>query len=217
MENAGDELAWQAQLQSYLGNYTWARKLCREAGGIGNDSSLALVRCAKALAEAGDVTQAEALAARLDRKRPEDTVNQGLDLPLIRSIIENKRENAAKALDLLAPIAQYEQGESQVLYYRGQAYFAAGDHSKAADEFQKVISNRGWTDWGVFTPLATLGLARVYAAQGDHDKSRNAYDDFFSIWKDADPTIPTLRQAKDEYTKLPATASAAPSASGNGR
>jgi hypothetical protein len=93
---------------------------------------------------------------------------------------------------------------------------AAGEHAKAAAEFEKLIGHRGWLDWGVFSPLAQLGLARAYAMQGDHENSRKAYDDFFFTWKDADPNIPTLRQAKAEYTKLTATSSIAASASANG-
>src|SRR6266436_3695731 len=214
MENAANELAWHAQLESYLGNYALARKLCRQAEEAGKDSGLGLGHCANALAEAGDVTQAEVLAAKLDRLRPEDTLNQNIWLPVIRSIMERQRGNAVKAVDLLAPVAQYEQGESQVLYHRGQAYLAAGEHAKAAAEFQKLIGHRGWLEWEVFAPLAQLGLARAYAMQGDREKIRKAYDDFFTTWKDADPDTPTLRQAKAEYKKLTATASVAASASG---
>ena len=214
MENTANELAWHAQLEFYLGNYALARKLCRQAGEAGKDSNLALGHCAKALAEAGDVTQAEALAAKLDRLRPEDTLNHEVHLPLIRSIIERERGNAVKAVDLLAPVTQYEQGESQVLYHRARAYLAAGEHAKAAAEFEKLIGHRGWFGWGVFAPLAQLGLARAYAMQGDRENSRKAYDDFFTTWKDADPDTPTLRQAKTEYTKLTATTSVASAASG---
>jgi len=214
MENAADELAWHARLESYLGNYALARKLCRQAGEAGKDSNLGLGHCATALAEAGDVTQAEALAAKLDRLRPEDTLNQEVHLPLIRSIIERQRGNAVKAVDLLAPVTQYEQGKSDVPYYRARAYLAAGEHAKAAAEFEKLIGHRGWLEWEVFAPLAQLGLARAYAMQGDREKSRKTYDDFFTTWKDADPDTPTLRQAKAEYKKLTATASVAASASG---
>src|SRR4029077_14861496 len=111
------------------------------------------------------------------------------------------------------PVAQYEQSESQVLYHRARAYLAAGEHAKAAAEFQKLIGHRGWLEWEVFAPLAQLGLARAYATQGDREKSRKAYDDFFTTWKDADPDIPILRQAKAEEKKLTATESAAASAS----
>ncbi len=214
MENAANELAWHARLESYLGNYALARKLCRQAGEASKDSNLGLGHCAKALAEAGDVTQAEALAAKLDRLRPEGTLNQQVHLPLIRSIIERERGNAAKAVDLLAPVTQYEQGEPQVLYHRARAYLAAGEHAKAAAEFEKLIGHRGWFGWGVFAPLAQLGLARTYAMQGNRENSLKAYDDFFTTWKDSDPDTPILRQAKAEYKKLTATASVAASASG---
>jgi len=209
MENAADELAWQAQLESYLDNYAMARKLCRQAGEARNESNSALGHCAKAFAEAGDVTQAEALAAKLDRLRPEDTLNQKIHLPLIRSGIERKRGNAAKAVDLLAPARQYEQGESQVLYHRAQAYLATKEPAKAATEFQKLLDHRGWDDWALYAPLAQLSLARSYATQADRENSRKAYDDFFITWKDADPDIPILRQATAEYKKLAATGSAA--------
>jgi DNA-binding winged helix-turn-helix (wHTH) protein/tetratricopeptide (TPR) repeat protein len=213
MENAADELAWHARLESYLGNYALARKLCRQAVEASKDSNLGLGHCANALAEAGDVTQAEALAAKLDRLRPEDTRNQKIWLPVIRSIIERERGNAVKAVDLLAPVAQYEQSESQVLYHRARAYLAAGERTKAAAEFARLIGHRGWPDSELFAPLAQLGLARAYAMQGDRENSRKAYDDFFTTWKDADPDTPILHQAKAEYKKLTATASVAASAS----
>jgi eukaryotic-like serine/threonine-protein kinase len=123
-----------------------------------------------------------------------------------RSIIERRRGNPRKAVDLLAPVAQYEQGESQVSYHRAQAYLAAGEPAKAANEFQKLMDNRGWSEWGVFAPLAQLGLARAHAMQGDIEKSRRAYDDFFATWKDADPDIAILLRAKAEYGKLTAAA-----------
>src|SRR5262249_18809524 len=216
MENAADGLAWHARLESYLGNYAMARKRCRQAGDAAKDSNLGLTHCAKALAEAGDVRQAEALAAKLERLRPEDTWNQQNHPPLIRSVIERQRGNPRTAVDFLAAVAQYEQGESQVLYYRAQAYLAAGDHAKAAEEFQKLIGNRGWPEWGVFAPLAQLGLARAYAMEGDREKSRKAYDDFFATWKDADPNIPIFGRAKAEYRKLTGDASLSASAWGEG-
>jgi DNA-binding winged helix-turn-helix (wHTH) protein/tetratricopeptide (TPR) repeat protein len=215
MENAAYELSWHAGLESLLGDYALVRKLCRQAGEAGNDSALGLWACAKALGDAGDLTQAEALAAKLDRLFPEDTFQQRVCLPIIRSIIERKRGNTAKAVDFLAPVTQYPNGP--VSYHRAQAYLAAGEHAKASDDFEKVIDHRGWPEWQVFAPLAQLGLARAYAMQGDHDNSRKAYDAFFTTWKDADPNIPILRQAKVEYKKLNAISSAATSAARKGQ
>jgi DNA-binding winged helix-turn-helix (wHTH) protein/Flp pilus assembly protein TadD len=213
MENVASDLAWHARAESYVGNYALARKLCRQAEEASKDDADALDHCAKALGNAGETAQAEALAAKKDRLLPEDTRNQRMCLPEIRSIIERERGNAADALDLLAPVAQYEQGTIDIPYERAQAYLAAGEHAKAAAEFEKLIGHRGWFEWEVFTPLAQIGLARAYALQGDREDSRKAYEDFFTTWKDADPDIPILRQAKAEYKKLTATTSATVSAS----
>ncbi len=213
MENVADLLAWHARVESYVGNYALARKLCRQAGQASADSPDALDYCAKALGEAGEATGAEVLAAKKDRLHPEDTRNLKMCLPEMRSIVERKRGNAVKALELLAPVVQYEQGASEIPYNRATAYLAAGESTKAAAEFEKIIGYRGWDEWEIFSPLAQLGLARAYAMQGDREKSRKAYDDFFTTWKDADPDIPILRQAKAEYKKLAATTHPAASAS----
>jgi DNA-binding winged helix-turn-helix (wHTH) protein/tetratricopeptide (TPR) repeat protein len=210
-ENVAYELCWHAGLESFLGEYALARKLCRQAGEAGNDSALGLWTCAKALADAGDVTEAEGLAARLDRRFPEDTLQQEVLLPIVHSIIERKRGNTVKAVDLLAPVTQYPNGA--VSYHRARAYMAAGEHAKAAADFEKVIDHRGWPEWELFAPLSQLGLAQTYALQGDRENSRKAYEDFFTTWKDADPDLPILRQAKAEYKKLTAATSAAVSAS----
>ena len=202
MENAASEFAWHAVIESDIGNYPSARRLCRQAGEEGNNSALGLYYCAKALGYAGEVTQAEALATKLDRLFPEDTLQQNLYLPIVRSIIALKRGGPVKAVGLLAPVTQYPNGP--LSYHRAEAYFAAGEYDKAAAEFEKVISHRGWPEWELFCPLAQLGLARTYAMQGNREDSRKAYDDFFATWKDADPDIPVLRQAKAEYKKLTA-------------
>src|ERR1700740_3205057 len=96
MENAADELAARAVLESYLGNYALARQLCQQAEEAGNKSALGLGNCGKALASAGDLTQAEGLAAKLDRLFPEDTCRQRVHLPIIRSIMQRQRGNAPK-------------------------------------------------------------------------------------------------------------------------
>src|SRR5262249_20690656 len=101
-----------------------------------------------------------------------------------------------------------------VFYNRAEAYLAASQYANAATDFETVISHRGWPEWEVFAPLAQLGLAQTYAKQGDRENSRKAYDAFFVTWKDADPDIPILRQAKVEYQKLTGTLSADPSTFG---
>jgi eukaryotic-like serine/threonine-protein kinase len=158
--------------------------------------------CAKALGDAGDLAQAQELAAKLDRLFPEVTSQQKVLLPIVRSIIERKRGNTVEAVDLLAPLTQYPNGA--VSYHRAQAYMAAGEHAKAAADFEMVIGHRGWPEWELFAPLSQLGLAQTYALQGDRENSRKAYEDFFTTWKDAEPDIPILRQTKAEYKKLTA-------------
>jgi DNA-binding winged helix-turn-helix (wHTH) protein/tetratricopeptide (TPR) repeat protein len=218
MENVAYEFAWHARMESYLGNYGLARKLCHQAEEASKDGPLWLEQCAVALSDAGDLNQSEALAAKLDRLLPENTLDQKIYLPLFRSMIERERGNALKAVELLAPITQHEQGVAfvplAVLYRRAQAYMAAGEHAKSVADFGKVIAHRGRPEWEIFAPLAQLGLARANALQGGHENSRKAYDDFFTTWKDADPDIPILRQAKAEYKKLSATTSVAESALG---
>jgi eukaryotic-like serine/threonine-protein kinase len=201
MENVGDELSARGQLESFVGNYALARNLCRHAGEGNHDSPTALWRCAEAFADAGDLTRAEALATKLDRMAPEDTIQQNVFLPLIRSIIERQRGNAGKAADLLAEAETYNYS-LDVNYQRAQAYLAAGDPAKAVAELEKLLSQRGAGWWQVYAPLAQLGLGRAYAMQGDREKSRKAYEEFFTTWKSADPDIPVLKQAKAEYAKL---------------
>ena len=212
MENAADELAAHGQLESFLGNYALARRLCRHAGEGNNDSATELWRCADAFGYAGDLSRAEALAAKLDRMLPEDTIQQKVFLPLIRSIVERRRGNASKAADLLDQAEPYDFS-LDVNYQRAQAYLAAGDSAKAVAEFEKLLSERGAGWWQVYAPLAQLGLARAYAMRGDREKSRKAFEDFFVTWKDADPNIPMLREAEAEYKKLTAPTSVVASVS----
>jgi tetratricopeptide (TPR) repeat protein len=215
MENVSFELARDAWLESYVGNHAFARTLCRQAAEASQQSPVGLVHCAWALGAAGELNEAETLAAKLDQLRPEDTFIQKVSLPQIRSVIVRERGDAFKAVDLLTPSTQYPNG--MAFYHLARAYLAAGENAKAAVEFEKLIGHRGWPEWELFSPLARLGLARAYAKQGEREKSRKAYDDFFTTWKDADPNIPILLQAKAEFKKLQATTSTIASASGNKR
>lgn len=201
-ENAANELALRAQLESLLGNYDLAQKLCRHASDPSNVSSTELWRCAEALGEAGDFTGAETLAAKMGGMDPEDTIEQNVELPVVHSIVERRRGNGIKAVGVLAQAEPYEYS-LDVFYRRAQAHLAARDAGNAIVDFKRIIFHRGWGWWPVYFPLAQLGVARAYAMQGDRESSRKAYDDFFTTWKNADPNIPILRQAKAEYTIKP--------------
>jgi tetratricopeptide (TPR) repeat protein len=171
---------------------------------------------ALALARAGDAAGAERLAAELDKTFPLDTVVQRFWLPTIRAAIALERKDPNRAVELLKQASAIELGLIGAplgpIYVRGQAYLALGDGNRAAAEFQKYIDHRAVAinfPWGA---LARLGLARAYAleaqsAQGAaaepaRAKARAAYQDFLTLWKDADPDIPILKEAKSEYAKL---------------
>jgi eukaryotic-like serine/threonine-protein kinase len=210
MENVATELAYHADEEAYLGNYDLARRLCAQADQAGNNGDIGLFKCSHALGQASDTAPAEALAAKLNELFPEDTFEQKVLLPVAHSTIQRARGNLRAAVDLLSPVTQFPN--VVVFYNRARAYMAAGDQAKAVADFRTVIDNPGWPAWETFEPLSQLGLARAYAKQGDSENSRKAYDDFFATWKDADPRIPILHQAKAEYKKLSATAAVAASA-----
>jgi tetratricopeptide (TPR) repeat protein len=161
------------------------------------------------LARAGDMAGAEKLAAELDRSFPLDTLVQRYWLPTIRAGVAVEGKDPNRAIELLKVASTIELSEpSQFtiflcpVYVRGEAYLMAHDGNRAAAEFQKFIDHRGLVvnfPWGA---LARLGLARAYVLQGDTAKARAAYQDFLTLWKDADPDIPILKEAKAEYARL---------------
>ena len=163
---------------------------------------------ALAFALAGNTQSAEAIANNLAHGYPEDTLLHAVSVPLIRCTVELERGDTNRAIELLKS-ADYELGFGYVYYpplfptyIRGQAYLKARDGSRAAAEFQKVLDHRGVDPISLNYALAHLGLARAYALSADTAKARTAYQDFLTLWKDADPDIPVLKQAKAEYAKL---------------
>ena len=161
------------------------------------------------MALAGDTAGAEKLAAQLDKAFPLDTVVQRYWLPTIKAAVALERQDPNRAIELLKMASTIELASptnlSVVLcpvYLRGEAYLMLHDGTHAAAEFQKFIDRRGVVmnfPWGA---LARLGLARAYAVQGNTVKARVAYKDFLTLWKDADPDIPILKEAKAEYAKM---------------
>ena len=167
------------------------------------------ILAALALARAGDNAGAEKLAAELDKTFPLDTLVQRYWLPTIRAAVALERKDPNRAIELLKVASTIELGASGTLaiwmcptYLRGEAYLMLHDGNRAASEFQKLIDHRGVVvnfPWGA---LARLGVARAYTLQGDTAKARDAYQDFLTLWKHADPDIPILKEAKAEYAKL---------------
>jgi serine/threonine protein kinase len=164
------------------------------------------------LAQSGDIAAAEKLAYEVDKARPLDTLVQRYWLPTIRAAIALERKNPNGAIALLNGMGAIELGDTDgvylcPVYVRGEAYLALYDGKSAAAEFQKFIDHYGLVGnfpWGA---LARLGMARGYALEAETDpvvrgKARAAYENFLTLWKDADPDIPILKKAKAEYAKL---------------
>jgi len=156
---------------------------------------------ALALARAGDTAGAEKLAGEIDKPGTLDTVIQTYWLPSIRAAVALERKDPNGAIEALKGAPTIEVG-ARPPYLRGEAYLMLHDGNAAAAQFQSFIDHPGVvynTPWGA---LSRLGLARAYALQGDKAKARAAYQNFLTLWKDADPDLPILKEAKAEYVKL---------------
>jgi hypothetical protein len=189
-------------------------KLAPASQGVGVEAALAF-------AMAGDTARIESLAQDLGERFPLDTQMQSIWLPAIQAQLAVDRKKPASALNVLQAASPIESGQILFvtnisclyhLYVRGEAYLAAGQGSAAAVEFQKILDHSGIV-WNCWTgALAHLGVARANALKAktsrgaDADAARvralAAYKDFLTLWKDADPDIPILKQAKAEYAKL---------------
>jgi eukaryotic-like serine/threonine-protein kinase len=220
-ENGAIWLTNAALQQAAYGNSTEARQSAAEALKLAPASQSVESEAALALAMAGDTVRAESLAQDLGKSYPLDTQMQSLWLPAIQTQVALDRKNPAAALNTLQATASIELGQIYFVanisclyptYVRGEAYLAAGQGSAAAAEFQKILDHSGIV-WNCWTgALARLGVARANAMQAktsqgaDADAARvralAAYKDFLALWKDADPEIPILKQAKAEYAKL---------------
>ena len=198
---------FEAQWEAEFGNSGRAR---RQTTAVLTESSVTRPQllAALVLARAGDATRAQVVAERVSKRFPRDTLINGFWLPSVRAAIELHRGNAARAIELLEAAVPYElvdPGPGSPLYpayLRGEAYLLLHRGARAAAEFEKFLDHRGLVGVDPLGALARLGLARAYALQGDTAKARAAYQDFLTLWKDADPDIPILRQAKAEFAKL---------------
>jgi serine/threonine protein kinase/tetratricopeptide (TPR) repeat protein len=207
--------------ETAFGNVTEAKQAAAEGLKLSPTSQGVGVEAALAYAMTGDTAHAESMAQDLNKRFPLDTQMQSLWLPAIRAQVALDRKNPAAAIESLQTAVPIELGQIAFVnnmsclyptYIRGEAYLAAGQGKPAAAEFQKILDHDGIV-WNCWTgALAHLGLARAYAldsksSQGaDADAARTraltAYKDFFTLWKDADPDIPILKEAKAENAKL---------------
>jgi hypothetical protein len=169
------------------------------------------ILAALALARSGNSAQARALVRELEGKNPANTLVRFYWVPAINASLELHTGNAQGALSQLRVAARYELTEISSVsnlpnlypaYIRGQAYLLAHNGSAAAAEFKKLLDHRGIVQNSILGALSVLQLARADVMSGDLVDARQKYADFISLWKDADPEVPILKQAKTEYAKL---------------
>jgi eukaryotic-like serine/threonine-protein kinase len=210
-EDAAMYRAVSAFREALFGNAAMARQLTTVSQGPSSGRDLDYA-AALAFAYAGDAQRARALADSLGKRFPEDTIVQFNYLPTLRAKLALLRANPQEALHSLESAAPYELGlpanslynwpNLYPVYVRGEAYLAAYQGKEAAAEFQKILDHRGLVFNEPIGALAHLQLGRAYSLRGDAAKARAAYQDFLTLWKDADPDIPILREAKAEYARL---------------
>ena len=192
--------AVQAQRETEFGNRELGRATAEAALKLspnGDTSPSAAI----ALARAGVTAQPEKIAAELDRSAPIGTRVQEYWLPTIRAAVALARKDPQRAIELLRATSSIENGDLGMypVCLRGEAYLMLRDGKAAAAEYQRFVDRRETVGCGA---LARLGLARAYALEGDTVRARAAYQDFLTLWKDADPDIPIYKQAKAEYANL---------------
>jgi tetratricopeptide (TPR) repeat protein/predicted Ser/Thr protein kinase len=206
---------WQLEAalrEAELGNNTEARQQATAALALASNHDSQILG-ALVFARAGDSAQAARMADDLAKQYPEDTLVENYWLPSIRAAIELDQSDANKAIEILRAALPNELGTPTPpthtigavfypMYLRGQAYLKSGQGKEAATEFQKIVDHRNLVVNFITGALARLGLARAYALEGDTMKAHAAYKDFFTLWKDADPNIPILKEAKADYAKL---------------
>ena len=203
---------WQiteALREAEFGNAAAARRTVDEALALSPGRDIRLI-AALALARAGENAPAQKMLDQIAKEAPLDTMIQAYWLPAIRAEIGLNNGNASQALELLQAASMYELGTPAPfqlgtmypVYLRGRAYLKAGQGQPAEAEFQKMIDHRGLIINTPVAALARLQLARACALSGDTTKSRTTYQDFFALWKNADPDIPILKEAKVEYARL---------------
>ena len=202
---------WQiggALREAELGNLTNAKQGVKAALALSLGRDIK-VTAALALARSKDAAGANAILEELEKKYPTHTMLKFYWLPTIRAVLELNRGNSSQALADLQPAGPYELGLAANLisnmypvYVRGQAYLLAHDGPAAVAEFQKMLDHKGVLQNFVIASLVRFQIARAYAMAGDTAKAKAGYRDFLTRWKDADPDIPILKEAKAEYAKL---------------
>lgn len=203
-ENAGQTETFNSFFEGVLGRCQLAREGVTRGVALSRDR-ITLGSAAMTLAYCNESGQSQTFVDELQKRFPKDTANIGALIPMVRATIEMNRGNTAGAIEILQPASRFELGNAAgiwLTYIRGEVYLRQKTGSDAAAAFQKILDHRGIEPISPLYPLAHLGLARASVLSGDTARARKEYQDFLALWKDADPDLPLLQQAKDEYAKL---------------
>jgi tetratricopeptide (TPR) repeat protein len=203
-ESAADMLLSQASAEVLFGESGQARKTIAAAMKLA-DSKTEKSRVARVMALNGQASEAQQIMQSLLRENPSDALLNGVDAPLVLAASQLGSGQVDQALLSLEPVKPYEFGTHADLlpnYLRASAYLQLRRAEEAATEYRGVLKHRGVAPMAIMWELSHLGLGRAYAMQGDTAKAKAAYQDFLTLWKDADPDVPILKEAKAEYAKL---------------
>ena len=205
---AADHEVNAAIRESLFGNFAEAQRLAN-ASLNRSPGPLVQYKAGITLALGRDVVGAENLANEMRRRYPENLMTRRQRIPTIQALVALDRNHVANAIEVMESIPTevvqsnpYQEADFFSVYVRGEAYLAAHRGAEAGAEFQKIPDHRGFILNQPIGALAHLQIGRAYAMQGDVAKAKAAYHDFLTLWKDADPDIPVLREAKAEYAKL---------------
>jgi eukaryotic-like serine/threonine-protein kinase len=199
----------EAQVEAEFGNSREAHADVDISLRLMPNSTESYSGAAFALARAGDIGRAEELLKEATKRYPpQHTLFNNLSLPCIKAVIALGKKKPAEAIEELRRAGRYELAvppeviDGSAMYYRGLAYLELHSGNEAAAQFQKILDNPGVVSVGILRPLSHLGVARAYGVTGDKDKSLTQYREFLALWKNADPDLRILHEAKAEYAKL---------------
>ncbi len=201
-EMVAQVMLMKATRDAMLGSCGRVSQLAREALNLSREQAN-VVSAATALAACGQAAPAQALLDDLKQRYPLDDLLINNSMPIIRAQLALNSGNATPAIQLLESARKYEVfGDFWPQYLRGQAYLKNKNGAQAATEFKSILEHRGWYPVSPLYPLAHLGLARAAALNKDLATARKEYQDLFTLWKDAEQTLPALVAARSEYEKI---------------
>jgi tetratricopeptide (TPR) repeat protein len=203
-DTAAGAIAYLALTEAAVGNYTAARQQAAASLALSR-TRVNLLPVALALALADDASAARKMIDALRSSYPADFQVNGVFIPSAEALLQSSHGNTVAALQALEPATRYEMAPafgSLPVYVRGLTHLRAHQGKEAAAEFQRILDRRAIGAVQPLYALSHVGLARAYSLSGDKAKARKAYQDFFALWKDADPDVPILLAAKSEYAKL---------------